>query len=161
MLDSGLRLNEVTLIDLADYDIKQNLLKVHGKGSKERLVPVGKFTTHFIKLYLRDLPDRLSNNAWLFSTIAGHRLTRTTIKLFIQKISYSLTFRFSCHKLRHNFATNYCLDLYNKGDNIDIYKLMVLLGHEDIKTTRRYLHLANQIIASKSNISHLDTIFKT
>lgn len=159
MLDSGLRLNEITLIDISDYDIKQGLLKVHGKGNKERIVPVGKFTAYYIRLYLSNAPDRFSGRSYLFMTMSGRKLSRNAIKLFVQKLSSSLPFNFSCHKLRHNFATNYCLDLYNKGQNIDIYKLMVLLGHEDIKTTRRYLHLANQIIASKSNISHLDTIF--
>ena len=81
------------------------------------------------------------------------------IKFLMQKISNDLDFTFSSHKLRHNFATNYCLDEYEKRGVVDIYKLMVLLGHEDIKTTRRYLYLANQIIASNSNVSHLDKIF--
>jgi site-specific recombinase XerD len=85
-------------------------------------------------------------------------LTANTVRLMVSKLSKQLPFTFSSHKLRHNSAINYCLDQYEKYGTIDIYKLMALLGHEDIKTTRRYLHLANQIIASKSNISHMDKV---
>lgn len=48
---------------------------------------------------------------------------------------------------------------YTRSGQVDIYKLMMLLGREDIKTTRRYLHLANQIMLSKTNVSHLDKVF--
>ena len=78
--------------------------------------------------------------------------------MLISKISKKLPFEFSSHKLRHNFGTNYCLDQYDKYGQIDIYKLMVIMGHEDIKTTRKYLHIANSIIVARSNISHLDKI---
>jgi len=161
MLDSGLRLNEVCAISLSDYDFRQNLLIVHGKGSKERLVPVGQFTRYYMKKYLAALPGYISSQkpSALFVNRDGTRITRNTVKLLVQKLSNRLPFEFSSHKLRHNFATNYCIDEYTRHGQVDIYKLMILLGHEDIKTTRRYLHLANQIIVSKSNVSHLDRVF--
>ena len=65
----------------------------------------------------------------------------------------------SSHKLRHNFTTNYCLDMYNQKGQIDIYRLMTLLGHEEIETTRRYLHVANEIIASSESFSHVDKVY--
>ena len=67
-------------------------------------------------------------------------------------------FAISSHKLRHNFATNYCIDQYRTHGQVDIYRLMYLMGHEDIETTRRYLHMANEILASQGCISHLDGI---
>lgn len=89
----------------------------------------------------------------------GKELTCNAVKHMMFSIQRKLPFEFSSHKLRHNFATNYCIDQYEKTGQIDIYKLMLLMGHEDIETTRVYLHHANQIIASKMNISHLDKVF--
>ena len=86
-------------------------------------------------------------------------LTPDSVKHLISKIGKCLPFPFSSHKLRHNFATNYCLDQYEKHGQIDVYSLMILMGHEDVKTTERYLHFAKQIIASRQHISHLDAIF--
>lgn len=161
MLDSGLRLEELTKISSKDYQEKNHLLLVHGKGSKERLVPVGKFTEYYIKNYLESAPHYLlERSESLFVTRSGEVLGRDTVKQLVSKLRKDLSYNFSCHKLRHNFATNYCLDQYGKYGKIDIYTLMVLLGHEDIQTTRRYLHLANQIIASKTNCSHLDLIYR-
>ena len=156
MLDSGLRLNEVCAIDLSDLDIKQNILKVHGKGDKERLVPIGQFTKYYLRKYLAIYPEE---SQALFIGRVGGRITRNAVKLIVQRLSTKLNFQFGSHKLRHNFATNYCLDQYEKTGQVDIYKLMILLGHEDIQTTRRYLHMANQIIISNSNVSHLDKIY--
>ncbi len=85
-------------------------------------------------------------------------MTGNAVKLLIHKIANEVPFDLSSHKLRHNFATNYCLDQYDKYGQIDILKLMTLMGHEDTQTTRKYLHFANQVIASKSNISHLDKV---
>lgn len=70
-----------------------------------------------------------------------------------------LPFEFSSHKLRHNFATNYLLNQYEMFGQMDIYQLMVVMGHEDISTTRRYLHQANNILSAKTYISHLDKLF--
>lgn len=156
MLDSGLRLNEVTTIDYADYNKESAILKVKGKGDKERLVPVGKLARYYINKYNNGCP--LHDEA-MFINRLGFRISRNAIKLMISKLTKQLPFTFSAHKLRHNFATNYCINQYEEYGHVDIYKLMILLGHEDIKTTRRYLHLANQIIVAKSNISHLDKVF--
>lgn len=155
MLDSGLRQNEVCKICTPDIQIRESMMKVHGKGNKERIVPIGKLSMQFINSYLKKCPHESTT---LFVTNDGKPLTKNTVKLFIHKLEDKLGFEFSSHKLRHNFATNYCLDQYEKHGQVDIYKLMVLLGHEDILTTRRYLHVATQIIASKNNISHIDKV---
>lgn len=81
-------------------------------------------------------------------------------KKLVSKMAKKLPFELSSHKLRHNFATNYCLDQYNAYGQVDIYRLMYLMGHEDVSTTRRYLHFANEILASKGCISHVDAIYE-
>lgn len=79
--------------------------------------------------------------------------------MFVNSLSNKLPFDLSAHKLRHNFATNYILDQYKEKGKVDIYQLKALMGHSDIETTERYLHIANEIIASNNSISHLDNIF--
>lgn len=64
----------------------------------------------------------------------------------------------SSHKLRHNFATNFCIDEYNRTGSMDIYKLKTLLGHSEIVTSMRYMHLANQMLIAETKTSHLDLI---
>ena len=86
-------------------------------------------------------------------------ITDNAVKLLVNRMAKKLPFEFSAHKLRHNFATNYCLDQYEANGQIDIYRLKVLLGHSELKTTEMYLHIANEIIASQTHISHLDKVF--
>ena len=156
MLDSGFRQSEVCNLDLNDIQFEDRIIKIKGKGNKERFVPLGFQTEQDIKWYLTLVPYKINDK--LFLTKHGQPMQENTIKLLITKMRKKLKFELCSHKLRHNFATHYCLDHYEKYGQIDIYKLMVLLGHEEINTTRRYLHLANQIIASKEHLSHLDKI---
>ncbi len=82
-----------------------------------------------------------------------------SIKLMVTKLARLLPFNLSSHKLRQNFATNYCLDQYEKYENIGIQKLVYLMGHEDARTASRCLHFAYEMIAVKENISHVDSVF--
>lgn len=157
MLDSGLRQNEVCTLLMKNVILVERKIKVVGKGGKERLVPIGELTVHFFKEYFLLCPYQESKQ--VFVSKDGSPLTTNSVKLLVSKIAKKLDFEFSSHKLRHNFGTNYCLNQYDKFGQIDIYKLMVIMGHEEIETTRRYLHLANEIIVARSNISHLDKIF--
>lgn len=156
MLDSGLRQNEVCTIQRKDIDLVSRTLKINGKGNKERIVPIGLFAQRYIELY-----DKLSpyHHDYFFANIHGEPLTTNSVKLFMQKMSKNLSFPFSSHKLRHNFATNYCINQLEQRGQVDIYSLMILMGHEDVATTERYLHFARQIIASRNTISHLDKLF--
>ena len=87
---------------------------------------------------------------------SGKPITPNTIKKLVFKINQNLPFDVSSHKLRHNFATNYILDQYNKKGDVDIYQLKSLMGHADIQTTENYLHIASEFIASNNSVSHLD-----
>ncbi|MEG1145070.1 MAG: hypothetical protein RSE05_06865, partial [Clostridium sp.] len=71
-----------------------------------------------------------------------------------------LPFKFSSHKLRHNFATNYCIDHVRETGKSDVYDLSILMGHESIETTKKYEHFTHEIIASENSISHLDNVYK-
>lgn len=128
---------------------------VRGKGDKERTVPLGRLTQHFMKEYVAACPFRSDT---LFVNCQGDSLTGNTVKLMVARLADVLPFELSSHKLRHNFATNYCIDQYEHKSQVDIYRLMYLMGHEDVETTRRYLHFAYEVIASRDSISHLDRL---
>lgn len=155
MLDSGLRQGEVCTLCTKNIDMKTGVLKVCGKGNKERIVPFGIFSKKYMSVYRSECPY---DAEYFFVSRRGEQMTCDSVKHFMSKISGKLPFEFSSHRLRHNFATNYCLDQYEQRGQVDIYRLMVLMGHEEVNTTRRYLHFANQIIATRSNISHLDKV---
>ena len=156
MYDSGLRQGEVCSIRRNRISFTDNRMTVCGKGDKERTVPLGRLTQKYIRQYISLCPYQ---SDFLFVTRHGSPLTCNAVKLMVSKLSCRLPFELSSHKLRHNFATNYCLDKYDRHGQIDIYRLMYLMGHEEIDTTKRYLHFAYEIIASSGSISHLDGIF--
>lgn len=156
MLDSGIRQEEVCSLKSVNVLCEFNRMIVRGKGDKERVVPLGRYSVALYKEYLSACPYE---SDMAFVTKTGSSLKTNTIKLMVSKLGKKLPFEISSHKLRHNFATNYCLDMYYKNGSIDIYRLMVIMGHEDVSTTRRYLHLANEIISSSECLSHLDGIY--
>lgn len=155
MYDSGLRQAEVCTLERKNVVFVANRLIVRGKGNKERTVPLGQLTQRFMRAYFESCPYTSDK---VFVSRRGEMLTCNAVKHMVTKVANKLDFELSSHKLRHNFATNYCLDQYEKYGHIDIYRLMVLMGHEDVETTRRYLHLANEIIASRESVSHLDKL---
>ena len=96
-------------------------------------------------------------NGYLASVLE-RPLSRSSRATYIRHFKIFLKWYLSSHRLRHNFATNYCIDQYETNGSIDIYRLMYLMGHEDVETTRRYLHFAYEILASRGCISHLDML---
>lgn len=159
MLDSGLRQAEITRVLYKDINYTRKLINIHGKGDKDRLVPLGNISLSYIKDYITLCPYDFKNSDFLFFTLNLDSITTNTVKLMVSKLSKKLSFEFSSHKLRHNFATNYCLNQYEKYGHIDIYQLMYLMGHNDVKVTSRYVHFAYEIIAVKNSISHIDNVF--
>lgn len=157
MLDSGIRQNEACTIERELVSLINRYVVVHGKGDKERVVPLGMYSIDLIQQYLEICPFK---SKYLFVNRYGKPLTTNAVKQLVNKLSHELPFDLSSHKLRHNFATNYCIDHYNEYGAMDAYKLMVLMGHEDMETTKRYLHHATEIIASQEHLSHLDMIRK-
>lgn len=155
MYDSGLCQAEVCTLRRSKISYADNRMVVRGKGDKERTVPLGSLTVYFMKEYTANCPY---NSDILFVSRRGAPLTGNAVKLMVSKLADKLPFELSSHKLRHNFATNYCIDQYEHNRQVDIYRLMYLMGHEDVETTQRYLHFAYEIIASRDSISHLDKL---
>lgn len=160
MLDCGLRQQEVINLTYGRINLKDKLINVYGKGSKERIVPFGKYTQTLLIKYINQCRCRHSNDKKrpLLYTATGLPINNNIIKLMVNKLSKISNIKFSSHTLRHNFATNWCIDEYNRCKTIDIYRLKLLMGHEDLKTTFKYLHMAEEIIISQNHISHLDYI---
>lgn len=157
MLDCGLRQNEVCSIMKTDFYNDFQRLVVHGKGDKYRVVPVGSATKKFVQRYLDWCPFKKTEH--LFCDKSGEKVSRNTVKMLIRKLDQELPFEISSHKLRHNFATNWCIDQHEKHGSVDLVQLMYIMGHNDVKTTQRYLHLASEIIAGNATISHLDKVY--
>jgi len=161
MVDCGLRREEVIGLTRSRINFESQNMNVLGKGMKERIAPIGNFTFGLISEYINivDSDPRydISTDSLLF-TYRFRPINDNTIKLMIHELSAGTGIKFSAHTLRHNFATNWCIDEYNRSGTIDIYRLQILLGHEDLKTTLIYVHMAEEFLIAASNVSHLDYI---
>lgn len=157
MLESGLRLSEVVKIRLLDLDFERNIIKVDGKGQKERIVPLTPYTKNIIEKYL-DSHYRLFNikfdvHTQLIRNINGENVTKNTISLIFRRLRKKTNINIHPHLLRHTFAT---LFLINGGD---IANLQIILGHTTLNMVLNYLHLANQLnISIQSKYSPLENI---
>ena len=108
MLDSGLRQGEISSLLRSDVSFNPPRLLVHGKGNKDRFVPLGNVSAKFLHEYFELCP--FSAVDYVFLSDSGAPLSRNAIRLFIARVAKRLPFALSSHKLRHNFATNYCPD---------------------------------------------------
>lgn len=157
MLDSGLRQFEVCGLLKENIDYDRKIMKVTGKGSKDRMVALGGMSASFLRVYLNECPYK--DIPYVFADRLGKRLSGNAVRLFVNRLEKQLPFKFSSHKLRHNFATNFCIDHLEKTGNSHVYDLSILMGHESIETTKKYEHFAHEIIAAENTISHLDNVF--
>ncbi|MCC8136089.1 MAG: tyrosine-type recombinase/integrase [Ruminococcus sp.] len=156
MLDSGIRQGELCSLLRRDVSFNAQNMKVRGKGSKERIVPLGASSIRLVKEYIALCPHKIDNH--LFVNDIGKPMTGNAVRQFMERIAAHLPFEFSSHRLRHNFATNFLLDMYEHTGYLDGYQLMVILGHTDMKVTQVYIHAAQEIIASRASFSHLDKL---
>lgn len=157
MLDSGLRQGEVAALLVNDVSFDDSRILVHGKGGKDRFVPLGAFSSRVLRLYMDACPYPLEDS--MFLEHDGSPLSKNAIRLTVRRLAKKLPFPLSSHKLRHNFATNYCLDKIEQDGQVDAFTLKMLMGHSEISTTERYIHCAMELLAVKSTISHLDRLF--
>ena len=135
---TGIRISELINLKLIDIDINRSVLKVLGKGSKERLVPYGEKASEAIDLYLNDRKDLKSKEIFLSNrhTKISRGAFWQRIKIYIKRENLKLSI--SPHTLRHAFATH----LLNRG--ADLRSVQILLGHSDLSTTQIYTHIAKQ-----------------
>lgn len=159
MLDSGLRQAEVCNLKRSDIDLNSNTLKVYGKGAKERLVATGATTRSLINDYINSCP--FSDAAVLFVDRYGNALSKSAIRSMMYRLKKKTGLDLSSHKLRHNFATNFCIDNLRRTGSTNVADLQCLLGHSSIETTRQYEHFAHDAIAVEQSHSHLDMVFGT
>ena len=138
---TGMRVSELIAIDLADLHLTMGFVRVFGKGSKERIVPLGRSAIDACTMYLNEgRPKFISDTEALFLNMHGRRLTRqgcwkilkdAGVKAEIQKV-------ISPHLLRHSFATH----LIENG--ADLRAVQEMLGHADISTTQLYTHVSKK-----------------
>lgn len=155
MLDSGLRQSEVCHLLHTGLDRERMVVQVTGKGAKDRLVPIGYVTLALLDDYLSQCPYQESS--YVFLCRGGSPVTCNAVRLFVNRLKKTLPFELTSHKLRHNYATNYCMDNLLRTGNSNVFDLSILMGHESIETTKRYEHFAHQMIAIESRLSHLDS----
>jgi len=140
---SGLRVSELVGLRTFELSLADQVLRVQGKGSKERLVPFGDVALQWLQRYLTEaraaiLAGQLSND--LFVTARGAGMTRAMFWVLVKKyaLQAGITVPLSPHTLRHAFATH----LLNHG--ADLRAVQLLLGHADISTTTIYTHVARE-----------------
>lgn len=156
MLDSGIRQGELCGLDWEHVDKTRGVIKVTGKGAKDRLIPVGMTAIQFLEAYGSVCPYQ---EPYVFVDRSGRRLTKNAVRLFTYRLQKQLPFDLSSHRLRHNFATNFCIDQLRRTGKTEVYDLSILMGHESIETTRRYEHFAHEILAVEHSVSHLDGVY--
>jgi integrase/recombinase XerD len=141
MYACGLRASETVALEVADVDLEQGLLRARGKGSKERLVPIGRKALAALAAYLRaGRPPLLGSSTQrrLFLNRRGSGLTRQGLYKIVQGHARhaGLAERMSPHTLRHSFATHLL------AGGCDLRSLQEMLGHADLATTQLYTHLS-------------------
>jgi integrase/recombinase XerC len=139
---SGLRVSELTGLNLADMDRKELMLRVRGKGSKERIIPYGGKAEHALQAYgptrdeiLRKAGSRGDYQA-VFLNHLGTRLTPRSVARIVKKYVRMINVNWDLHphSLRHAFATHLL------ADGADLRAIQELLGHSSLSTTQRYTH---------------------
>jgi integrase/recombinase XerD len=144
---SGLRVSELVGLAVSGLDVSSGLVRVIGKGSKERLVPLGEEAVTWVRRYTTDARTLLLNgrtSPHVFVTGRGEAMTRQAFWHLIKKhAACAIPGKgLSPHTLRHAFATH----LLNHGADLRVVQL--LLGHADISTTQIYTHVARERLKS-------------
>lgn len=143
MYATGLRVSELVGLQLSNININQGVVRVMGKGSKERLVPVGEAAFAALKSYLDQGRPELMNGAHsdcIFVTNRKAGMTRQAFWYMVRRYAVlgGISQKLSPHMLRHSFATH----LLNHGADLRVVQL--LLGHSDLSTTQIYTHIARE-----------------
>lgn len=142
---SGLRVSELLDIEIEDIHLNQGYVIVHGKGSKDRMVPISDMASIALRNYMIHSREHLVKDrkeTHLFLNRSGTRLSRQGFFKVLKKLALDAGIDSECspHTLRHSFATH----LLENG--MDLRSLQMLLGHEDISTTQIYTHISQKRI---------------
>ena len=149
MYSSGLRVTETVNINIADFEEEMSFLRVLGKGSKTRLVPMGRFAVSAINNWIVERKKIATNTDALFLNSKGTRLTVRSVQLRLKKMALKQGLPpIHPHMLRHSFATHM---LESSGD---LRTIQELLGHSSLSTTQIYTKLDYQHLAKIYDQSH-------
>jgi len=149
----GLRVGELVGLNRRDVDMADGMLRVRGKGKKERIVPAGSCAVAAVRTYLsdwRDGPPRRDANALFLNAREGTRITTRSVRRIIGRyaVMAGLDPKISPHSLRHSFATH----MLTNG--ADLRCVQELLGHENLSTTQIYTHLSHEHLKKTYDMAH-------
>ena len=153
MYATGLRVSELINLKIHDIDLNMALVRTIGKGSKERIIPIGDYALEYLEKYINEYRDTMLNREYtdyLFLNNHGKKLTRQGFFKILRKIAIEkgIQKELSPHTLRHSFATH----LLNHG--ADLRSIQELLGHSDISTTQIYTHVSSSKLRENYNEFH-------
>ena len=153
MYASGLRVSELVNLIVHDINFETSTVRVLGKGSKERIIPVGDYAMESINNYLSNSRNWLSKgkkNDYLFLNNHGEKMSRQAFFKLLQKLAKEKNIKteFSPHTLRHSFATH----LLQNG--ADLRSIQELLGHSSISTTQIYTNVSNEYVSKNYHKYH-------
>jgi integrase/recombinase XerD len=153
MYATGLRVSELVGLELSNINMNQGVVRVMGKGQKERLVPIGEEAHESLKTYLTcDRPQILQGvqTDSVFVTTRKSGMTRQAFWYMVRRYAgqCGITRKLSPHMLRHSFATH----LLNHGADLRVVQL--LLGHSDLSTTQIYTHIAREGLKRMHEVHH-------
>jgi len=137
---AGLRISELVNLDVNDLNLSKGWVKVLGKGSKERIIPLGRKACYWIRSYLRERKREDKKKGPLFCNRYGKRISRQSCWKTVKKyaLKAGITKRISPHTLRHSFATHLL------SRDADLRSVQELLGHTNISTTQIYTHITQE-----------------
>lgn len=148
---AGLRVGELSGLNIDDLHLPSGLVLVRGKGKKERLVPMGRCAAKAVRDYLdRPAPERRDPNALFLNSTHGTRLTSRSVRRMVSKyaLKAGLDPRTHPHSLRHSFATH----MLTNG--ADLRAVQELLGHENLSTTQIYTHVSQEHLREAYEKAH-------
>jgi integrase/recombinase XerC len=139
LYSSGLRISELVALNWSDLDLEMGMVRVrHGKGNKERVVPIGEPALAALAQWRRHLPAENGPHGPIFTNLRGARITTRSIELIVARLlaRSGVPNRITPHGLRHSFATH----LLDHG--ADLRSIQEMLGHASLTTTQRYTHVS-------------------
>ncbi len=153
MYSSGLRVSELLNLTINNIDFDMNLVRIFGKGSKERIVPISDIATKYLFEYINLYRNTLIKNKVtdiIFLNSRGNKLSRQGFFKILKEIALEkgINREISPHVLRHSFATH----LLNNG--ADLRSIQTMLGHENIETTQIYTHVSNNYVKQNYEEAH-------
>lgn len=147
LFSSGLRVSELVNLTLQDLNLKERMMRIVGKGNKERIVPFSLKTQKTLSVYLENTRKQLISDSgnmigtnYVFLNSRGEKLTTRGVEYILQEIENKtgVTLSLHPHKFRHSFATH----LLNQG--LDLRTIQELMGHSSLSSTQVYTHVSNQ-----------------